>query len=100
MNPRLRLAIALKYKHLEDAAPKVIASGQGFQADRILDLAEANQIPVHQDPLLAQGLSDLPPGRYIPPELYAAVAEVLAMLMRMDSGLRNSYDNVTFAGLP
>ncbi len=97
VNLRLRLAIALKYQHQDDPAPKVVASGQGFAAQRLIETAQDHAIPIHQDADLAEALAPLPAGQFIPPELYAAVAEVLAMLVRLDASLRNSSRGVTFA---
>jgi flagellar biosynthesis protein len=97
VNLRLRLAVALKYEHENDLAPRVVASGHGHQAGQILSLAERYQVPIHEDAVLAEHLAPMPAGCFIPPELYAAVAEVLAMLVRMDSALRNSPGRITLA---
>jgi flagellar biosynthesis protein len=97
VNLRLRLAIALKYRHDEDTAPRVLASGQGRTADRMLALADEHDIPVHEDMALAEALSPVPVGETIPPELYAAIAEVLAMLVRMDAAMHRRLTGVTFA---
>jgi flagellar biosynthesis protein len=97
VNLRLRLAVALKYEHENDSAPRIVASGHGHQADSILSLAERHQVPIHQDGLLAEQLAPMPVGYFIPPELYAAVAEVLAMLVRMDGALRNTPGRITLA---
>ena len=69
-------AIALEYNPDEEA-PKVIASGRGHLADKIIDKAQEYDIPVHQDEKLANSLSNLEIGEYIPKELYQVVAEVL-----------------------
>lgn len=97
VNLRLRLAIALKYQHQDDPAPKVVASGQGHAAQRLIETAQEHAVPIHQDADLAEALAPLPAGQFIPPELYAAVAEVLAMLVRLDASLRNPTRGVTFA---
>jgi flagellar biosynthesis protein len=91
------LAIALKYRHEEDAAPRVTASAQGLQADHLVRIAEQNAIPIHEDSDLARALAPVPMGQAIPAELYSAVAEVLALLVRMDINLRNRGSNVNFA---
>lgn len=97
VNLRLRLAIALKYQHEEDAAPRVLASAQGYQAEHLISIADQNAIPVHEDSDLARALAPVPIGQAIPTELYSAVAEVLALLVRMDFTLRNRTSNVNFA---
>ncbi len=76
-------AIALEYGE-EDIAPKVIASGRGYLAEKIIDKAEEYDIPVHQDEKLAKSLSQLEIGEYIPKELYQVVAEVLVYVDAMD----------------
>lgn len=77
-------AIALEYNPNEDAAPKVIASGQGVLAERILEEAKKNKVPVHKDSKLADTLSRLEIGQEIPPELYEVVAEILVFVDAMD----------------
>lgn len=81
-------AIALSY-HLEDAAPKIIATGKGYLADKILKKAVEHNIPVHKDEKLAGTLSKLSLGDSIPPELYEVVAEVLLFVDHMDR-IKNS----------
>lgn len=76
-------AIALEYEP-DDAAPKVIASGRGHLADKIIDKAQEYDIPVHQDEKLAKSLGDIEIGDYIPKELYQVVAEVLVYVDAMD----------------
>lgn len=76
-------AIALEYNPQEDA-PKVIASGRGALAERIIDRARENDIPIHRDDKLADTLSRLEIGDMIPPELYEVVAEILIFVDSMD----------------
>lgn len=71
-----KTAIALEYEK-DDVAPKVIATGKGYLADRIIKRAKEAEVPIHQDEKLAKSLSMLDLGEYIPPELYSVVAEVL-----------------------
>lgn len=78
-----RQAIALEYNPNEDA-PKVIASGQGALADRIIEKAKESNVPVHKDDKLADTLSRLEIGEMIPPELYEVVAEILVFVDAMD----------------
>lgn len=78
-----RQAIALEYNPNEDA-PKVIASGQGVLADRIIEKAKESNVPVHKDDKLADTLSRLEIGEMIPPELYEVVAEILVFVDAMD----------------
>jgi len=78
-----RTAVALSYDP-EDAAPKVIASGKGFVADKIIQKARETDIPIHKDERLAHSLSKLEIGEAIPPELYDVVAEILVFVDKMD----------------
>ncbi len=78
-----KTAIALSYDP-EDEAPKVIASGKGFLADKIIEKAKEANIPLHKDEKLAETLSKLEIGDMIPPQLYDVVAEVLLFVDKMD----------------
>ncbi|SCX89363.1 flagellar biosynthesis protein [Lachnospiraceae bacterium XPB1003] len=78
-----KTAIALEYDP-EDAAPKILASGQGVIADKIIEKAKEEKIPVHKDGRLADTLSRLEIGEMIPPELYEVVAEILVFVDAMD----------------
>lgn len=82
-NNQVKTAIALEYNPEGDGAPRVIASGRGEIADKILRIAQANQIPIREDPVLAQALSMVDLEAEIPSELYAVVAEVLGWVYRL-----------------
>lgn len=82
-NGKRKQAIALEYDP-NDAAPRVIASGQGVLADKIIAKAKEEHVPVHQDGQLADTLSRLEIGDMIPPELYEVVAEILVFVDAMD----------------
>jgi flagellar biosynthetic protein FlhB len=78
-------AVALKYEMGTPGAPKVVAKGQDLIAQRIREVAEESGVPLMEDPPLARSLYRLVDlGQEIPPELYRAVAEVLAMVWRLD----------------
>jgi flagellar biosynthesis protein len=79
-----RTATALRYDAERSGAPEVVATGSGALADRIVALAEAHDIPLVSDPGLAQTLAQLEVDTEIPPELYLAVAQILAYLYRLD----------------
>ena len=80
---RPKQAIALSYDP-EDEAPRVLASGKGALAERIIERAKESEIPVHRDDKLANTLSRLEIGDMIPPELYEVVAEILVFVDAMD----------------
>lgn len=77
-------AAALKYVHGEDRAPKVVAKGGGSVADRIIEIARENNIPIKEDKVLIELLSSLELYQEIPPELYKAVAEILAFVYALN----------------
>ena len=79
-----RKAVALKYEAERDLAPKVIAKGRGHVAEHILETAQKNSVPVYQDKTLVNMLMALEIDREIPPELYRAIAEVMAYVYKMD----------------
>lgn len=76
-------AIALSYDPSEDA-PKVVASGRGLLAEKIIEKAQEFDVPIHRDDKLADTLSRLEIGEMIPPELYEVVAEILIFVDSMD----------------
>lgn len=80
---RVKQAVALEYNPEEDA-PKVIASGRGALAERIIERAQESDVPIHRDDKLADTLSRLQIGEMIPPELYEVVAEILVFVDAMD----------------
>ncbi len=77
-------AVALKYDMQKDIAPKVIAKGRGHVAEHILDTAQKNSVPVYRNKTLVNMLMALEIDREIPPELYKAIAEVMAYVYKMD----------------
>ena len=85
MRRRQKGAVALSYDQSRDEAPKVAASGRGEVAERILQTAREAGVPLQEDPDLLEILARVPPGEEIPPELYQAVAEILAFIYRMNA---------------
>ena len=80
----IKKASALSYALGEDSAPKVIASGKGEIAEKIIEKAKEAKIPVYEDKHLAEALSHISIGEEIPTELYEVVAEVLSFISRLD----------------
>jgi flagellar biosynthetic protein FlhB len=79
-------AVALKYDMNNDAAPKVIAKGMDEIAFRIKEVAIKNNIPLHEDKVLARALYKLcDVGDRIPPDLFKAVAKILAYIFKLKS---------------
>lgn len=82
-------AVALKYDPAQSLqAPKVLASGRGAVAEKILELARERNIPLYKDPELVEVLGQLDVGTEIQPELYQAVAEVLIFIYKMNQKKR------------
>lgn len=77
------LAVALAYAP-GDAAPRVIAKGRGLIADEIITRAREHGIYVHESPELVTLLSQVDMDAHIPPQLYVAIAELLAWLYRVE----------------
>jgi len=83
INPKQK-AVALSYDAEKDIAPRVIAKGQGYVAQKILERGETEDIPVYEDASLTEELTRLDLGENIPPELYEVVAQVLAFISNLD----------------
>ena len=82
------LAIALRYLLGEDNAPRIVASGRGYLAKKILEQAQEHGVPIQQNPEVAQLLAGLEIGQEVPPKLYQVVAEVLSFVYSLDSSRR------------
>ena len=80
-----RQAVALRYEPKKDDAPKLVAKGRGYLADKIIELARLHNIPIRQDKKLLQILSRLDLEDEIPLEVYKAVAEILAFIYRLSN---------------
>ena len=80
---RGKKAVALMYAQ-NSAAPRVVAKGAGFMAQVIEQRAKEHEIPVAIEPELVELLVQLDLNSLIPPELYAAVAEVLAWAFEVE----------------
>jgi flagellar biosynthesis protein len=80
----LEVAVALAYR-TSHTAPQVIAKGRGLIAETIISEARAHGIYVHESPELVSLLMQVDVDRYIPPQLYRAVAELLAWLYKMET---------------
>jgi len=80
-----QVAVALRYRQRTDLAPRVAARGYGPVAEKILRLAREFDVPIRRDEDLAGALARLDVGDFIPEELYAVIAEVLAWVYRLNS---------------
>ena len=86
VNPT-HFAVALKYDFDSMEAPLVTGKGRGLVAQRIREVAEEHGVLIQQRPPLARALYDMAEiGQFVPPDLYRAVAEVLAFVWRVRQG--------------
>jgi flagellar biosynthesis protein len=88
MNKSPSLAIALQYDKVNAPTPRVIAKGKGATGDAIIALAREHGIPIEENVLLAQALSQVEIGDDIPEALYRAVAEVLIFILRASGKIK------------
>ncbi len=88
MKDKSEKAAALKYRHGKDSAPKLVAKGSGKVAEKIIEIAKAHGIPVQEDKELVEFLSMLDLYQEIPPDLYRAVAEILAFVYALKKNVR------------
>lgn len=85
----IREAIALAYSQT-DTAPRVVARGKGLIAEKIIAHAQEHGVYVHESPELVALLTQVDIDEHIPPQLYMAIAELLAWLYRIEHGGRPS----------
>ena len=86
VNPT-HFAVAIRYQLDSMAAPLVVAKGKNYLALRIREIARENQVPIIENPPLAQALyHSVEVGQEIPPHLYRAVAEILAYIFKLMKG--------------
>ncbi len=78
------IAVALKYEQESVHAPLVVAKGRGYIAEQIMKIAEENGITIHKDADLAEILNTIDLNAEIPVEAFAAVAEILAYMYRLN----------------
>jgi flagellar biosynthesis protein len=77
------LAVALHYEKGTRAAPRVVAKGRGLLAERIVEIAQANDIVIEANPALAEALGAIELDDTIPLELYEAVAIVIGYVLQI-----------------
>jgi flagellar biosynthesis protein len=75
---------ALKYSSTDNRAPEIIGLGSGEIAEKIIEKAKENDIPIYQNDELVNTLNQFKIGDEIPPELYEVVAEILVFVSNID----------------
>ncbi|RHX90423.1 EscU/YscU/HrcU family type III secretion system export apparatus switch protein [Leptospira stimsonii] len=78
------ISVALKFIPQKDDAPVITASASGLLGDTIHKIAKRNLVPVVENPILAETLSELPVGQEIPENLYRAVGAIFSMILELD----------------
>jgi flagellar biosynthesis protein len=87
-SPKPPKAVALRYERSKDVAPRVVAKGRGHVAESIMTIAREHHVPLVEDRNLVEVLEALDINLEIPPELYRAVAEVLAFVYRINGKMK------------
>jgi len=75
-------AVALKYDADRNLSPMIVAAGMGYTAEKILEVAAKNDIPVYEDTSLATLLSRLELGAEVPKELYQAIVDIYVYFLK------------------
>lgn len=74
-------AVALSYDEEKNRAPIIVAAGSGYLAEKMIEIANENKVPVYEDNSLATVLSQMELGSEIPEELYRAVVDIYAFFL-------------------
>lgn len=83
-NLKHKKTVALKYNKNTDQAPKIIATGKGSIAEKIIKKAREENIPIKEDKDIVQVLAELNIGDEIPKELYTVIAEILSFFYKLE----------------
>ena len=76
-------AVALQYE-AGDSAPVIVASGMGYMAEKIVEVAADSGVPIYEDNSLATILTQLKLGQEVPEELYRAIVEIYVYFLHFD----------------
>ncbi len=81
-----RQAVALHYdkEEYKRGAPRVVAVGEGWLAEKIIAVAREHNVPIQEDAEVVARLVKVAPGSEIPPELFQAVARILMFLYQLE----------------
>ena len=89
---KLDKAVALLYDQEKSDAPRVIASGRGVIAQKIIETARQAGIHIQEDPDLVEILSKVPVGKDIPVELYQTIAEILSFVYQINDKFKRNIE--------
>ena len=87
---KVKSAISLQYQKEINSAPKITARGEGWVAEKIIEIAQERNIPIRKDKDLLNLLSEIDVGREVPESLYKVVAELLAWVYQLNKNYPDS----------
>ncbi len=90
----LKKAVSLQYDPAKQEAPVITAKGQGIIAEKIIEIAKKNNIPIKDDPDLIEILSQLELDEQIPPVVYQVVAEIFSFVYHLNTQYREEKQTV------
>lgn len=85
-------AVALKYDDAKNRSPVIVASGMGYMAEKIVEAANENGVPVYEDNSLATILTQLELGSQVPEELYQAIVDIYLYFLDFAPGTEKEKD--------
>ena len=88
---KVKSAISLQYQKEINSAPKITAKGEGWVAEKIIEIAQERNIPIRKDKDLLNLLSEIDVGREVPESLYKVVAELLAWVYQLNKNYPDSH---------
>ena len=88
---KVKSAISLQYQKEINSAPKITARGEGWVAEKIIEIAQERNIPIRKDKDLLNLLSEIDLGREVPESLYKVVAELLAWVYQLNKNYPDSH---------
>ena len=88
---KVKSAISLQYQKGINSAPKITAKGEGWVAEKIIEIAQERNIPIRKDKDLLNLLSEIDVGREVPESLYKVVAELLAWVYQLNKNYPDSH---------
>ena len=88
---KVKSAISLQYQKEINSAPKITAKGEGWVAEKIIEIAQERNIPIRKDKDLLNLLSEIDVGSEVPESLYKVVAELLSWVYQLNKNYPDSH---------
>ena len=95
MSSKDKKAVALRYNQKNENAPRVVAKGKGFIAEKIIKIAKENELPIKKDEDLVELLTKIDIDKEIPQNLYKAVAEVFSFIYNITNKTKDKNGKIT-----